>query len=557
MRKVTPQKLAKAPFPLPDVVTKVVPAPTEGWDAISPLASMDPKRAPVLTNWVPRPGWVELRAGFTPWSWIGTDSAVETLLIYRPPGGSQKMFAAADASIFDVSTLGQHDLAVSGLTSSRWQYVNFTPAGAASVIQLCNGIDTLRQYDGTSWTIPSITGLPSGLNTTDIFNIYAQKRRLWYILGNGTGGRSTTVAFMPTDAVSGAIAGTLDLGALWTKGGYLVSMSDWTVDGGNGPQDYAVFISSRGQVSIYSGTDPTNANAWALVGTFDLSPPISDRCFTKVGSDVAIITQQGVIPLSQALPFDPSSDRSVAITARIQNAMMEYSQQAMNNFGWQVISYPAQQLAIINVPLTTNVQQVQLVMNALTGAWCLFTGWNANNFEIFNDDLYFGGNDGTVNLAYSGGLDLATPIAADMQCAFNYFDDPGRTKRMTMVQPLMVAGGNITPTLAVDEDFAISTAEAPITILVGGAVWDVAIWDEAVWPAGSIVVKNWQSVEAIGHALAIHMTVNVTTTTQYVASGEFDVGQFDSAVFDQGLSNIPPQLQVNAFNAIMEMGGFV
>ena len=195
-------------------------------------------------------------------------------------------------------------------------------------------------------------------------------------------------------------------------------------------------------------------------------------------------------------------------------------------------------------------------MNALTGAWCRFTGWNANCFEIFNNDLYFGGNDGTVNLAYSGGLDLGTPIAADMQCAFNYFDDPGRIKRVTMVQPLMVAGGSITPTISVDEDFAIALATAPVSILVGGAAWDSAHWDVDKWPAGNITVIPWLSVEAIGHALAIHMTVNIAT--QSVNNlGEFDVGMFDTAEFDQGTSNIAPQLQVNAFNAILEMGGFL
>lgn len=556
MRKVQQQQLGKAPFPLPDVVTKVVPAPTEGWDAISPLASMDPKRAPVLNNWVPRPGWVELRAGYEPWSWVGVNAPVEALMVRRGPTG-EKMFAAAATKIYDVSTLGLATPVVTGLTEARWNYINFTPANGTTVIQCVNGIDQLRQYDGTSWTIPSITGLPGGVTTANIFNIHAQKRRIWYILGNGSGGRSTIAAFMPTDAISGAIGGTIDLGALWDMGGYLVAMGDWTVDGGSGPQDYAAFISSNGQVTIYSGTDPTSAVNWSLVGTFNLPSPISDKCFTKVGSDIAIITEQGVLPLSQALPFDPSADRSVSITARIQNAMSAYAMQAANNFGWQIISYPQQQLALVNVPLTTNSQQVQLVMNALTGAWCQFTGWNANVFEIYNQDLYFGGNDGTVNWAYQGGLDLGTPIAADMQCAFNWFDDPGRTKRMTMLQPLLISGGNIVPTLSVDEDFVISSAVAPISILAGGAAWDSAIWDTDLWPAGNFVVKNWQSVEALGHALAIHMTVNVTTTGQYTNAGEFDVGEFDIAQFDQGLSNIAPSLQVNAFNAVMELGGFI
>ena len=565
MRKITPQNLAKIPFPLNDVVTKVVPAPTEGWDAISPLASMDPKRAPIMDNWVPRPGWIELRAGFVPWAWIGSSTPVNTLMVYRALG-VERLFAAAGSHIFEVTntgTTGTYTTPVSGLSDSHWQYVNFTPPLAATVIQCVNGIDRMQMFNGTSWlkegTDFNITGLPAGLTSAQIINISAQKRRFWYVLTNGSGAGSTVCAYMPTDAIQGAIAGSIDLGALWTKGGYLVAIGDWTVDGGAGPQDYTVFLSSRGQVSIYAGTDPTNAAAWALVATFDLSPPISRRCMTRVGSDLGLITLQGIIPLSTALPFDPSADRSVAITARIQNAMADDALDASANFGWQFLTYPSETLAFLNVPLVENVQQVQLVMNTLTGAWCRFTGWNANCFEIFNDNLYLGGNDGTINWAYQGSLDLNTSISASVQCAFNYFDDPGRLKRITMVQPLLTASGNITPTISIDEDFALSTQTASISILSGGAQWDVGEWDVSLWAGGSMTINPWLSVEAIGHALAVHMSVNVTPQTAILNQqiGEFDIGIFDSATFDSGISNLAPQLQINAFNTILELGGFI
>lgn len=553
MRKI--KSISKAPFPGPDVITKVVPAPTEGWDAISPISSMDPKRAPILVNWIPRPGWIELRSGYTAYVQRFTDVPVETIMVYRPPNGSEAMFAASGATIYSItgSTLvGLATPVVTGLNSARWQYVNFTPAGAATVIQLCNGVDNLRQWNGSAWTSPSITGLPGSASTANIINIYAQKRRLWYILKD-----STIAAFMPTDAITGAIAGYQDFGALWTKGGSIVAMGDWTVDGGNGPQDYAVFISSRGQISIFSGTDPTNASTWSLVGTFDMAPPVSMRCTQKVGSDLGIITLQGVLPISQALPFDPSADRSVAITARIQNAMAQAITQARNNFGWQLIGYPAGQLAILNVPLTENQQQVQYVMDTLNGAWCQFEGWNANCFEIFNERLYFGDNTGSLNLAFSSGADFDLPIAADMQCAFNYFDDPGRIKRVTMVQPLMIASGTITPTMSVDEDFASATTAAPISALRGGAEWDEAVWDESVWPDATNTITPWLSVEAIGHALAIRMQVNVVTVTD-VNIGGFDIGEFDSAKFDATPSaGAAPVLQVNSFNTILELGGFI
>jgi hypothetical protein len=366
-------------------------------------------------------------------------------------------------------------------------------------------------------------------------------------------------AFMPVDAVTGLIAGTLDLGALWNKGGYLQAIANWTVDGGTGPDDYACFISNKGQISIYKGTDPTSVNTWSIVGTFDLPPPIGDRCVTRIGSDVAIITLQGVLPLSTALPFDPSGDRSVAITSRIQNAMFQSASLYNQNFGWQLMSYPLQTLLILNVPLATNSNQVQYVMNTLTGAWCQFTGWNANCFEIFNNNLYFGDNTGNIALAYMGGSDLFNPINADMQCAFNYFDDPGRTKRMTLIQPFLIVSGPIVPFIGVDVAFSQSTSVAPVTgFTAAEALWDVSKWDLDKWPSGLVYQTNFLSVNAIGHAMAVRMKINfiATSTTQGV-TGAFDFAQFDVATFDSGLSALNPLLQVVAFGSVLEFGGFI
>jgi hypothetical protein len=534
-----------------------VPAPTEGWDAISPLAAMDPKRAPILVNWTPRPGWVELRGGSNPWAIVPGNGPVETIMVYRGPNATQKMFAASNHAIYDVSTSGSPTTPaspiVTGLSNNRFQYVQFTPALGDSYLQMVNGANSLVMYDGVtgSWTQPSIGGLPFSATTANISNIYAQKRRLWYMIAN-----STTAAFMPTDAISGPIAGTQDFGALWTRGGFIVAMADWTEDGGNGPSDYAAFISSRGQVSIFSGTDPTNAAAWQLVGTFNISPPIGLRCMTQLGADVGVITLQGVLPLSQVLPFDPSADRSAALTARIQNAMATATAQAQFNFGWQLITFPAQQLIVLNVPLTTNSQQVQFVQNALTGAWTQFVGWNANCFELFNDNLYFGDNNGIVWEGYAGQQDGSNPVKADMQCAFNWFGQPGRTKRMTMIQPLVVAQGIVQPTLSVDADFSNNAPSAPVTVLQGGSLWDVAQWDVGTWPVTSTVQTSWYSAEVLGHALAVRMQVNIAATS-IGALGVFDLSEFDMATFDSGNPDNVGLLQVNAFNTILELGGYV
>lgn len=507
---------------------------------------MDPKYAVVLDNWVPRTAYVELRKGAQPWVQGLAASPVETLMTYRPANAPEALFAACGGKIWNVSSQGVPTVALSGLSSNRWQFINFTPANGANYLYAVNGVDNPIMWNGAVWSNPAIT-VAAG---STFVNIYVHKRRIWFIQA-----QSTIAWYLATDAIQGA-ATALDLGALMTKGGHLVASGTWTIDGGLGPDDYAVFASSRGELVIYKGTNPSDATAWSLVGVFDFPPPLGNRCFCRMGSDLWIITTQGIIPVSQGLPFDPAGSRSAALTSRIQNAMRKAGLSGQNMFGWQVISYPNEALAILNVPIQENAQQQQFVTNLLTGAWCRFTGWNANVFEIFNDLLYFGDNEGNVNIAYTGVADIMSPIVADLKCAFNYFGDPARLKRMSMAEPLMVTSGAIIPTLSVDVDFADASPSAPINSITPlGAIYDVSVYDTGLYAAGDATLVSWQSIEAQGRALALRMKVNILpagTSNQSV----FDLGVFDTMVFD-GLASSDATLQLNAFNVLVEFGANV
>jgi len=537
-----------------DVAVKLAPAPIGGWDALSPLAAMEAKYASILVNWVARTGWCETRGGYNIWSQHPNTSSVETLMAYRPPGTSEKLFAAQGVQIWDVSAYGVPTLARSPVGGPFYQYINFTPALGSSYLMCVNGVDQLLTYNGTTWANQTITGAGAAI----FIGINVFKRRVWLIPPN-----STIAYFLGTDAITGA-ATSLDLGAFMNKGGYLMAMGTWTVDGGNGPDDMAMFVTSRGQVIQYKGTDPTSANAWALVGVFDLPPPVSRRCFYRFGSDLMLITQEGVLPVSQALPFDPSAARSIALTNRIQNAMLIAAQYGKNFTGWQMLSFPLQSLFILNVPQDQSATRVQYVMNTITGAWTQFQGWNANCFEIFNDSLYFGDGNGNVNLAYTSGLDLVSPIFYDMKCAFNYFDEPGRLKNGNMIRPFLIADGALVPNIQIDVDFENSSPSAPVTLLAPtGAIWDTSLWDSAVWSTGAISVINWLSCNALGTALAIRMTINLSgagTTSTVLQNSIFDTGLFDTMLFD-GNGSITasgadvPVLQVNLFEIVLEYGG--
>lgn len=551
MRKIKDQRsLGKRPPNLQDVDGVIIQAPVGGWNAIDPLARMDPKFAPILQNWVPRTGWVELRPGYQPWVQNPnvTVSPVETLMTYRPAASAEVMFAATGSTIWNVSGQGLPLLALSGKSSARWQYLNFTPAGGANYLYAVNGVDAPILFNGSAWSNPSLTGGPSA---STLINIAIHKRRIWFVQAN-----STSAWFLATDAISGALT-QLDIGALLTKGGYLMATGTITVDGGNGPDDLTCFLSSRGEVVIYKGTDPTNANAWAMVGVFTTSPPIGRRCLLDLGSDLGVITLQGLIPLSQAFPLDTDAIRSIALTRNIQNAVLQSAAMFQDNFGWQLCHFPAQGLVFMNVPTATNSAQQQYVQNMLNGSWFSLAGWNANCFEIFNDELYFGDNLGNVNQAWVGGADNISAIIADGQCAFNYLGDPNRIKRMTMARPLIVSSGQVTLSLGVDVDFGSTDTVSPTTaISPSGGIYDVSVYDSAVYGGNLSTIAQWQGVSA-NEGIAFAMRFQISSLPAGAGSSSlFDIGVFDSMIFD-GVGIAGNTLQLHGFNTMHEKGAYV
>jgi hypothetical protein len=530
--------------PRPEVAQGAsIPPPVEGWDAVSPISAMPPTRAVTLQNWFPQPSWVELRKGFVNYSVTGTDDPVETLMPYQG-ADSEKFFAAAADTIYDITGGGEATSSETGLNSARFQWTNFAGTGG-TFLYIVNGVDDARYFDGATWTTPSITG--TGIDSSEFIHVTAHKGRLWFTINE-----SSDAAYLEPDAVGGT-AVKFPVGGNWTMGGYLMAVVSWSLDGGNGPDDYLAFISSRGQVSVYSGTDP--GDDFSLVGTYYIGAPIGRRCCTKVGADVAVVCIDGVVPLSKALIFERAAVTKISLTERIQRVMNQAARDYKDNFGWELISYPRGTRAILNVPIVENQSQQQFVMNTLNGAWCLFTGMDANCWSLFNDDIYFGGNAGRVFKADQGSLDLNQAIDADMKTAFNYFNSRGLQKRFTMVRPLLTTDQQIQPGLAFNVDFQDNAPiVTPPSAAQVGALWDESLWDQALWTGGIISSTVWNSVAGIGYCASIRMTVDLTNS---LASGAI----WGEALWGTGTwfidspSNVV--LQVNGFDLLYEKGAFI
>ncbi len=497
-------------------------APIGGWNARDALGAMDKADAVTLENFWPGTTSVILRYGFTNFA-TNLGAQVETLCAYAGSTTNKLKAVTAGGNIYDATSGGVVGAAeVSGLANGRWQHVNFTTT-AGNYLCMVNGSNNYRVYTGTVWHQDG-DGAPydiTGVTSSNLIGINVFKNRLWFV------DTSTLKAwYLPVNSIGGA-ANSLDMSSLCSMGGTLTAMGTWTIDAGYGVDDYAVFVTSKGQVLVWRMTDPTDPNSIFLVGVWELGAPVGRRCLMKYKGDLTLISQDGLVPLSGALQSSRFNPR-VALTDKIQYAMSTAVTSYGSNFGWETIYFAKQNQLYMNVPVVTGSQQQQYVMNVITGAWCNFTGWAANCFEIFNDDLYFGSN-GVICKAWNTNADAGAAIAATGLQAFSYWGNSTLLKRCTMMRPTLYTNGSPSISGSVNYDFDLSnTGAAPLSVLpTVSATWDSGLWDAAIWGASVDLQRQWQGTVGVGYAVAPRLAVSsngiqvqwVATDMVYEAGG--------------------------------------
>lgn len=464
-----------------------LPAPTGGWNRRDPLSAMDPLDAITLDNLIPGIGGVGLRNGYGTQA-TGLGSFVETLMEWSGPAGTNQLLAAVPTAIYNATVTGAVGAAdVTGLTNGRWQHTMQATA-AGNFLVCANGADSVRNYDGTTWTTPTINNVTS----STLVHVTTHAERLWFVEKD-----SLSLWYLDVEAISGD-ATELPIGSFCKLGGYVMAAGSWSRDGGSGPDDLFVAITSKGEVLIFSGIDPSSPNTWAMQGVFQIPPPVGRRCIFKAGADLGILTAVGLIPLSQVLQSNQSGQALVAITDKISGAFAENYNIAGASFGWQVIEYPRKKLLIVNVPRAERVTQYQFVMNVQTGSWCRFVDLNAGCWSPFGDDICYGDNSGNIWRLSDDYHDDDLTISAIVQQAFS---DYGITqnKRFTGVRPMTRAPAGYTATVEMRVDYDTSPPTAAATVAAtDAALWDEALWDVALWEAESEPRTAWQSVTGIG-----------------------------------------------------------
>lgn len=514
MSRLHPRQYASQPDQLR---SRHVPAPVAGMNLVDPASALGPLDAISMVNLVkgergllPRPGWREYATH------VGsTDGEVRSLLAHHGSiTTNSKLFACAPNGIYTVSPGGaaptlKFTFPVNNQDSGRGVSCGAV-TGAGSFLLYADEANGYHLYTESTdtWAAGSVTGVaPADLVFVTVF-----KGRTWFVERNSM--RAWYLAAGPT--ISGA-ATQFDLQSVFRHGGSLVGIWSWSLDSGVGRDDYLVFISSTGELAIYLGTDP--ATDFRLSGLWDLQGvPAGRRLAFSYGSDLLLLTTQGVLPMSVLTREGALQDQLYA-TRQVQPLFVQTMSEQSNRIGWEMNMCPKAGFMFVNTPGLPGALQEQYAMSYSSKGWSRLQGLDILSTVVWDNDLYFGTRDGRVcqTNGYVDNVKLGgdTTNARSVNCfTIGGFTNLGSMNYKTLVSitPRFITRG-VTPaqqTLA-RFDFDIADAGAATGAASGtGSLWGSAVWGTALWGGGYVPAAVVQSATGRG----VHMAIGVAFQAQ-------------------------------------------
>jgi hypothetical protein len=512
---------ARKPLPpqvRPQTRTKTFPAPTGGWWTSKPLVGDGPATARILDNWFPTRTGIRCRGGSILHATIHATDPVVTMWTYE--GATRKLFAASPSSIFDITSPGSPTTppaaAISGQASGYYSTQMFSTVGG--IFQyIVNGQNSPQLYNGSAFT--TITGVSTpaitGVTTSLLQSVWAHANRLWFVE------RATLKAYyLPVDSVGGA-AVAFNLSGIFRKGGTLLFGTTWSLDSGDGLDDKCVFVSDRGEVAVYGGTDPSSASTWRIEGVYFLGgDALGKNSFFHIGGEPYFLTSRGIIPITEAIRRDISELQLGALTIPISDEWIRQGEERSAS-PWPCFVWPWAQMLIVGLPkVDPNDDQYCYVANTETRAWCRFTGWDVNAGAAYSYFGYYGTSAGKVYQMDVGGKDGELPYTSAVALHFDHLDMPNAEKTLNQARALFRTGNESLPKLSASVNYSITLPAAPPSApeFTTGDVWDSAIWDSSVWDNGLTVTRTqntqWQSIGRSGYSHALQLQITWGTVTE-------------------------------------------
>jgi hypothetical protein len=517
--------------------TITFPAPVRGLIMNENEAFMQPGGAVVCDNWRPTMQGVSLRGGCVRWCALSETTPVISMFRYAS-GNNQRMYAGNATKLYDVTTTTP-TLVKSGQTSGNYCAVQMANQGGDWMIAVNDNGDFPLRFNGSSWVVlngtapatwtnntayavnarvmdsadrsywkcaiahtsalsgtfaadraahpsnwtpdtPSdgvswIVG-PPGSNVVSAANLtYACKyrNRLFFIEAS-----SMNAWYLPLNAVGGTLA-MIPLSGAATKGGKLLWCASWSLDAGDGIDDKLVFCTDLGELLIFTGSDPSSANSWKQEGRYQIPEPMGMNAHMALGGDILIATTSGIVPISASISKTPEELELAMITRQIK-MMWRNEVAAKRSWSWTMENWPEYGGIFVTWPGGNPGNRYCATVNAATGAWARYVGWDVTCISRLRADCFFGTQDGYVMQMDRSGYDDGQPYVATLVGGWEVFQSPAQTITWRQARASFKTSGpeSFQPQLFACTDYVVQIPTPPSA---GPDAGTPDAWDEGHW----------------------------------------------------------------------------
>jgi hypothetical protein len=288
-------------------------------------------------------------------------------------------------------------------------------------------------------------------------------------------------------------------------------LASWTIDAGDGIDDFLVAVGSNGDVMVYKGTDPSAAATFSLVGVWFIGQiPVGRRAYCQFGGDLVLISAEGVYPISYVTRggAEMLQASSKEYSSKIRAAIGPDLRASFTQRGWEALVHPSERVIMVGVPDYGPRKSFQYALSTTTNQWTTFQDIPAYSYGIIGGYSFVGTRDGRVLITLNGffdavayGASVGDGIYGTIQQAYSGFNAPALSKHFMMIRPAFLSEGEPGISAEVTVNYKMSELASFPTYTIGSlAVWDVSLWDVAKWSGGPRSFADWRSVGSIGFA---------------------------------------------------------
>jgi len=457
-----------------------LPSPVRGINLVDPLFNMNDGFCLDSINVKPEEGFTQCRDGMTALGSSATPDGNYATLMSLNSSSAGVSFLMVDNSrnAYSISSTGTFSASLGASAPIYW-------CEFRNRIFISEATRTPKDWDGTTYATTAWT--IGGAPTTALNIPWVYRGRLCFTSTNSS---STDVYFTTT---LGAITGALSLlptASWWTLGGSCAIGGAFCAIAGDVSSEMCAFISTRGEVFVWTGADPASSD-WALVGKYFISPPLNEASYFFYGGDLNVITTQGTVSMREVIGGRAEASQYSSLTRNIDPGLQSINPVTnIPGVSLRATTSPKENLLYIFCSTTTPAGATQIgyyVMNLLTKAWGYYfcpTGFTAASnpvstptalyilaYKNSNLDMYLfraGDIDQKYDSADAGQID----ISWNLKHAFTN-NSQLTNKKYNKIRPFVNNGLTLTIGSYVDFDTTLASQSVATSLSMNKRFYDI------------------------------------------------------------------------------------